>query len=181
MPDGIRADENALEPSRLSTARFEQLVRHEQDAVYRGMLRVCRNVADAEDVTADALLQAFQKVSQLRDDASFRAWLQQIGRRLCWRLRRRQDLFTVMPDLPIAAAGPTPEEQASMQQLHAAVEQMLRDMPPLLSQAYILTELEEIPGPEAAQRLEISLPALKARLRRARHFVRERMKEEIWK
>ncbi len=54
---------------------FETLVNQHKDAVYRQMLRVCGNHADAEDVLIEALLKAYRHLDQLRDSVAFRAWL----------------------------------------------------------------------------------------------------------
>ena len=145
------------------------------------MLRVCRNEADAEDVLVDSYWKAWNHLEQLRDDGSFAAWLVQIGRRLCWRLRRRQDLpIFALTQEPIAGE-PTPEQEASVRQLQDAMHSVLAALPPKLRVAYELGELQELTGPEAAQQLRLNLATYKSRLLRAKQIVRERMNGEIWK
>ena len=70
ITDGV-SHEHATMPS----ANFEFLVNQHKDAVYRQMLRVCGNHADAEDVLIEALLKAYRNLDQLRDAGAFRAWL----------------------------------------------------------------------------------------------------------
>src|SRR5690348_4457818 len=60
------------------------------------MVRVCGNQADAEDVLMEALLKAYRHLDQLRESGAFKAWLAQIARRLCWQLRRRDELLPLV-------------------------------------------------------------------------------------
>lgn len=161
--------------------RFERLVRQHQDAIYRGMLRVCHNAEDAEDVLADSFLKAWQHLGQLRDDGSFRSWLLQIGRRVCWRLRSRADLNLLELLQEPEAAGPSPEQLASMEQLKSAMQSLLATMPLKLREAYEMGEQLDLKGEEAAQKLGVKLATYKSRLLRAKQMVRERMNGEVWK
>jgi RNA polymerase sigma-70 factor (ECF subfamily) len=61
--------------STIAEMNFEELANEHKDAVYRQMLRVCGNHADAEDVLMEALLKAYRSLGQLREAAAFRAWL----------------------------------------------------------------------------------------------------------
>jgi DNA-directed RNA polymerase specialized sigma24 family protein len=73
-----------LDASRPDSTDFDALTRQHKDSVYRQLLRVCGNHEDAEDVLVEALLKAYRHLNQLRDSEAFRAWLAQIGRRVCW-------------------------------------------------------------------------------------------------
>ena len=75
---------------------FEALANEHKDAIYRQMLRVCGNREDAEDVLIEALLKAYTSMDQLRDSASFRAWLAQIARRVCWQLKEHEALLPLL-------------------------------------------------------------------------------------
>jgi len=48
-------------------AEFTELAEAHRDAVYRQMLRLCGNRADAEDVLTDALLTAYRRMETLRE------------------------------------------------------------------------------------------------------------------
>jgi len=75
---------------------FEKLANENKDAVYRQMLRVCGNREDAEDVLVEALLKAYRNLDTLRESTAFRAWLAQIGRRVCWQLKEKEALLPVL-------------------------------------------------------------------------------------
>jgi RNA polymerase sigma-70 factor (ECF subfamily) len=161
---------------------FEALANEHKDAIYRQMLRVCGNHEDAEDVLIEALLKAYCSLQQLRDSESFRAWLAQIARRVCWQLKEREALLPLLQlselkedgmDLRDQAASP--EEFAATAQMRQLLKNAVAQLTPDFRAVYELRDIEELPGEEVARRLGISLRAMKSRLHRARTILRERM------
>jgi RNA polymerase sigma-70 factor (ECF subfamily) len=158
---------------------FEALAAAHKDAVYRQLIRTCGNQEDAEDVLIEALLKAYQNLDQLREHAAFRAWLAQIGRRVCWQLKRREALAPLI-DLSEAEergmqpvdTGPSPETALARQRLRELLRQAVDQLEPEYRAVYVLRDLEEYSGPEAARKLGITLAAQKSRLHRARAQVR---------
>lgn len=159
---------------------FEELVNDHKDAVYRQMVRACGNREDAEDVLVEALLRAYQGLDQLREEAAFRSWLAQIGRRLCWQLKGRESLQPVFQlsalesqDRQLADPEPLPDAQAAAAQLRQALHEAVERLPSDYRAVYELREIQELTGEEVAQRLGITLAAQKSRLHRARALVRD--------
>ncbi len=163
---------------------FEELTNEHKDAVYRQMLRVCGNHADAEDVLMEALLKAYKSLEQLRDAASFRAWLGQIARRLCWQLREREALtpllqLSVMEDegTELESKGESPDVELARREMKAVLWKAIGELPQDAREIYVLRDIEEMSGEEVAKKLGITLAAMKSRLHRARQGVRERLDE----
>jgi len=161
---------------------FEELANEHKDAVYRQMLRVCGNHADAEDVLMEALLKAYRSLGQLREAAAFKAWLAQIARRLCWQLREREALapllqLSVMEDegAELASQGEALDVELARREMKALLWQAINELPPEAREMYLLRDIEEMSGDEVAKKLGISVPAMKSRLHRARQAVRERL------
>jgi RNA polymerase sigma-70 factor (ECF subfamily) len=160
---------------------FEALTNQHKDAVYRQMLRVCGNREDAEDVLIEALLRAWRHIDRLQSAGAFRAWLAQIARRDCFRIRRREALLPLeqMPEYEAAGTTPSPEEQAAVAQMKAIVLGALRALPLAFREVYELRDIEEKRGEEVARSLGISLTAMKSRLHRARAMMRERLDADL--
>jgi RNA polymerase sigma-70 factor (ECF subfamily) len=161
---------------------FEELTNEHKDAVYRQMLRVCGNHADAEDVLMEALLKAYRSLGQLREAAAFRAWLGQIGRRLCWQLREREAMapllqLSAMEDegVELASRGEAVDVELARREMKALLWQVIGGLPEETRETYLLRDVEEISGEEVAKKLGITIPAMKSRLHRARQAVRERL------
>lgn len=161
---------------------FEELANQHKDAVYRQMLRVCGNHADAEDVLMEALLKAYRSLEQLREPAAFKAWLAQIARRLCWQLREREALapllqLSVMEDegTELTSPGEALDVELARREMKALLWQAINELPAESRETYLLRDVEEMSGEGVAKKLGITLPAMKSRLHRARQAVRERL------
>ncbi|WP_421791335.1 RNA polymerase sigma factor [Hyphobacterium sp.] len=71
-----------------SDRAFEQLARRHSAALRTFLRGVCRNQALADDIAQDALIRAWRRLDQLRDENAFRSWLFGIGWRLASEERR---------------------------------------------------------------------------------------------
>jgi RNA polymerase sigma-70 factor (ECF subfamily) len=158
---------------------FEALAAEHKDAVYRQLIRTCGNQADAEDVLVEALLKAYQNLDRLREHSAFRAWLAQIGRRVCWHLKTREGLAPLMRLSGLGGDGaqpvdpsPSPELLLQRQQFRDLLHEAVDHLDEAHRAVYVLRDLEGHSGQEVAQRLGITLAAEKSRLHRARAQVR---------
>lgn len=161
---------------------FERLANEHKDAVYRQLIRTCGNREDAEDVLIEALLKAYRNLDQLRAHEAFRAWLGQIGKRVCWQLRKREALMPLLQlssledegqDLP--TADPPLDTTLARQQMKDVLMDAVASLPRDYSEVYRMRDLEGRSGEEVARRLNISLQAMKSRLHRGRAMVRENL------
>jgi RNA polymerase sigma-70 factor (ECF subfamily) len=150
------------------------------------MLRVCGNREDAEDVLIEALLKAYCSMGQLRDSASFRAWLAQIARRVCWQLKEHESLLPLLQLSELEADGldlrdlaAAPEELAAAAQMRQLLRNAVATLKPEFRAVYELRDIDELPGEEVAVRLGLSLRAMKSRLHRARSLLREHMEAAL--
>jgi RNA polymerase sigma-70 factor (ECF subfamily) len=161
---------------------FEELANEHKDAVYRQMLRVCGNHADAEDVLMEALLKAYRGLGQLREAGAFRAWLGQIARRLCWQLKEREAMAPLLQLSAMEEVGVELESKAealdvdlARQEIKSVLWQAIAELPPDAREVYMLRDVEDLSGEEVSKALGISLAAMKSRLHRARGTLRERL------
>jgi len=158
---------------------FEALAAEHKDAVYRQLIRACGNREDAEDALIEALLKAYRNLEQLQESSAFRAWLAQIGRRVCWQLKAREALLPIMQlsaleeeGVEIADVGASAEMQVARQQMKEILARAVAALPAGEREVYQLRDIEELSGEDVAKRLGISLAAMKSRLHRARSDVR---------
>jgi RNA polymerase sigma-70 factor (ECF subfamily) len=165
---------------------FEALANKHKDAVYRQMLRACGNREDAEDVLIEALFRAYRYLDDLDQPESFRASLASIGRRVCWRLKRREALMPLiqlseMEDegIQIPSSAPGSDAQWDAIQMKERLETALRMLPDDYRRIYEMRDLQDQSGEQVAAALGISVPAMKSRLHRARALLRERLDEVL--
>lgn len=161
---------------------FEALVNQHKDAVYRQMLRVCGNHADAEDVLIEALLKAYRHLDQLRDAVAFRAWLAKIANRVCWQLRKREALMPLLQlssleeeGTELVAGAPLVDMQLALAEMKDLLITAIAALPARYREVYEMRDLQNVPGGEVARKVGITAAAMKSRLHRARALVREHL------
>jgi RNA polymerase sigma-70 factor (ECF subfamily) len=158
---------------------FEELANQHKDAVYRQLMRACGNREDAEDVLIEALLKAYRNLGQLQEPEAFRAWLAQIGRRVCWQLKQREALLPILQlsaleedGMHLQSKQESAESSAARVQMKRLLESAIRSLPVAEREVYELRDIKELGGEETAAQLNISLTAMKSRLHRARTNLR---------
>jgi RNA polymerase sigma factor (sigma-70 family) len=148
---------------------IEALLAASKPDLQRFARRLCAGPEDAEDAVQNALWILHRKVGMLRAVPAFAGWLFRMVARECRRLMRKAGITLDPSELDAMAAPRIPSEL--QRDLASAIEALPGDYRRVL----ILRDIEEMTTPEAAEALNLSLEAVKSRLRRAREQVRERL------
>jgi RNA polymerase sigma-70 factor (ECF subfamily) len=166
---------------------FESLVRRYDRNVFRIAQHITQNREDAEDVVQDAFLKAYQNLGQFQGQSKFYTWLVRIAvNEALMRLRRRrpermvsidEDVKTEEDSMPreIADWSPNPEQQYTQAELKDILGKTIQGLPPSFRTVFVLRDVEGLSTEETASALELSVPAVKSRLLRARLQLRERL------
>ena len=166
---------------------FEQLVRRYDRNVFRIAQHITQNREDAEDVVQDAFLKAFRNLGQFQGQSKFYTWLVRIAvNEALMRLRRRrpermvsldEDVKTEEDSMPreVADWSPNPEQLYSQAELKDILSKTIQGLPPGFSAVFVLRDVEALSTEETAEALNLSIPAVKSRLLRARLQLRERL------
>ena len=166
---------------------FEQLVRRYDRNVFRIAQHITQNREDAEDVVQDAFLKAFRNLGQFQGQSKFYTWLVRIAvNEALMRLRRRrpermvsldEDVKTDEDSMPreVADWSPNPEQLYSQAELKDILTKTIQGLPPGFRAVFVLRDVEALSTEETAEALNLSIPAVKSRLLRARLQLRERL------
>lgn len=145
---------------------FEELVRRHRTRIYRVALRMLANPADAEDAAQDAFLQCWSALPRFRAESSFSTWLVQIVTNRCLNmLRSRRAVAFAVPNVE------RPERSTEVVETRAeleALERALVGLTPEQRAPLVLHEVEGLSYEEIAYVLEVTVPAVKGRIHRAR-------------
>lgn len=160
-------------------ANIERLISRHKQAVYRQMVRVCGNHADAEDALSTAILAALRAAESIRDPGNFHAWLVRVGSRACARRRIRDHIASQVSLEELSQRGfdlssdeSNPGDATDMAMFKARVTDAIDGLPEVLRETYIRRELEQESAESVARALKISVAAVKSRLHRARLLMR---------
>ncbi len=153
------------------TAAFEELYRAHVGRVHGAILRlVGMDRARAEELTQDAFVRAWQKLSSFRHESAFSTWLYRLGvNTALMDLRGRRDEETVdHAALELAAGGEVPFCAAERGDLERAVS----NLPPRARAVLVLHDVEGWKHEEISVELGMAVGSSKAQLHRARGLLR---------
>src|ERR1700746_4096975 len=166
---------------------FEELVRRYDRNVFRIAQHITQNREDAEDVVQDAFLKAYSNLEQFQGQSKFYTWLVRIAvNEALMKLRRRRPERTVSLDeevkteddsVPreVADWSPNPEQQYTQAELREILDKTIHGLPATFRTVFVLRDVEGLSTEETAEALDLSVPAVKSRLLRARLQLRERL------
>jgi RNA polymerase sigma-70 factor (ECF subfamily) len=166
---------------------YEQLVHMYDRRVFRIVNHITQNREDAEDVVQDAFLKAYKNLDRFQGNSKFYTWLVRIAvNEALMKLRKRKTSRTVSMDDDVeteegsiprefADWGPNPEQRYDQEETAEILQKTIQGLPPNFRTVFVLRDVENMSTEETAQMLDLSVPAVKSRLLRARLQLRERL------
>jgi len=163
---------------------YADLVRAHQDEIFRLCVSLLGNEAEAEDAAQESFLKAYRALAAFRQDSSFSTWLYRIAYRQCldllrFRTRRKADSLEKLLEEhgdAIQHLFASPEDHSRLMENRELVHRLLSTLSPDYRNALYLREMHGLTYAEIAAVMGTSLDGVKARLRRARKFLREKMR-----
>ena len=163
-----------------SPAAFAELREIYAQRVYRKLLAITKNREDAEDALQETFLRAYLALHSFEEGSSFYTWVMKIAINSALMILRRRRLHPeVSFDVPgeteeaisvfeFKDTGPSPEHICVHRQRYAYMLRSIWNLQPRLRQVMEMQMMGNCSIREIAQALEISEPAVKSRLARAR-------------
>jgi RNA polymerase sigma-70 factor (ECF subfamily) len=177
-------------PAKTSTSEAplsaEQVYHVYAPRVYNMARRMVRSDIDAEDVTQDVLLLVVRKLPTFRGESAFPTWLHRVTVNTALSHRRREavrlDQIALGSSLEARGEeGPLPgpprvlgpDAQVLIHETHQLIQRAIDSLPLAYRTVFLLADVEGLPNATIAERLDMSLAAVKSRLHRARRMVRD--------
>jgi RNA polymerase sigma-70 factor (ECF subfamily) len=164
------------------TALFEMLFHRHSQRIYRTARAILRDDEEAGDVVQETFLRAFRHLDQFAGRARFSTWLTKIAVYEARARARRRRTREVGPRKSAApkkreerAIGPEQERRVLVRETRTMLEAAIDALPSLYRTVFVMKEVEEMSVAEVAACLNLSVEAVKARLRRARILLRKKL------
>jgi RNA polymerase sigma-70 factor (ECF subfamily) len=169
---------------------FGELYKRYQRKAYCTALRILRNQQDAEDAAQRAFQRALVNLHRFRQDSTFSTWLTRIvineALMLLRQRRTREPLYESGVDAErgdgapeIADGGPTPEELLCESERRATLRQAIAELRENLRVVVHHRELQGLTSAQTAQRLGLTVSAVKARTMHARRFLKKHVERNF--
>jgi RNA polymerase sigma-70 factor, ECF subfamily len=157
------------------------------DFVWRSARRLGVRSSYLDDVVQDVFVVVQRQLAGFEQRATLKSWLFGITRRVVRDRRRsaRRRPTEALDSDPCDVATHAPDEQLAMREQAALLHALLETLDDDKREAFVLSELEQMSGPEIAAALALNLNTAYARVRAARlafeaalerHEARERVR-----
>ncbi|WP_421877756.1 sigma-70 family RNA polymerase sigma factor [Marinoscillum sp.] len=169
---------------------FAELMSRYKKPVYHMILKMVRNVDDAEDLTIEAFAKAFRNLARFKKDYTFSTWLFRIATNNAIDFIRKKKLETYSlntsftddsgesVNIDVEASDRTPDQEAINAQKIELVRMFVTKLPAKYQRLVKLRYFDELSYEEIAQELEAPLGTVKAQLHRARELMYELVKDK---
>ena len=167
---------------------YAELCRRHSQQILRTVLRITRDVADAEDTLQEALLKAHIHIGGFEGRSAFSSWLTRIAINSALMLSRKKrsqpvDSFESDSDIddfklpePMETSH-NPEESCILNALENECVRAIQHLSPTLQVVVQIRYREDASIAQIAKMLDISESAVKSRLLRARSKIREHLEK----
>jgi RNA polymerase sigma-70 factor, ECF subfamily len=169
-------------------AAFERLYRLHSRRVYSLCLRMVGNTAEAEDLTQEAFLQLFRKISTFRGESAFSTWLHRLAVNVVlMKLRKKSGKETSLEQVtePDEESGSprrdfgAPDLKLSGSLDRVNLQRAVDQLPPGYKAVFVLHDVQGYEHNEIADIMGCSIGNSKSQLHKARMRLRDLLHEEI--
>ncbi|MGQ0613202.1 MAG: RNA polymerase sigma factor [Planctomycetaceae bacterium] len=168
---------------------YSVLVQRHENSVMSLTYRYLGNRADAEDLSQEVFLRIYRARKRYRPEAKFTTWLYRVAANACLNEMRRRKTRATHGASPLREAGEEegaapaatgdagagPVEALAREELRGQVRAAVDALPERQRLALLMNKFHGLGYEELAQTLELSVPAVKSLLTRARENVRARI------
>jgi len=170
--------------ARGDTVAFEKLIERHQSLVVGTVARMLGSNSDVEDIAQQVFIRVWKSASRYVPRAKFTTWLLKITRNLVFNEMRRAKRRAHAPLQPEPnveemqlkdESNPSPDASLLELELQEAIEKAIGELPETQRMALVLRRYEEFSYEQIADILNLSVPAVKSVLFRARTELRVRL------
>lgn len=169
---------------------FAKLMERYKKPVYHMILKMVRNVDDAEDLTIEAFAKAFRNLKRFKKDYTFSTWLFRIATNNAIDFIRKKKLETYSlntsftdesgdsVNIDVEDRNLTPDEETIKTQKIELVRMFVTKLPAKYQRLVRLRYFDELSYEEIAKELDAPLGTVKAQLHRARELMYDLVKDK---
>jgi len=170
------------------TSAFEKVIERHQALVAGTAARMLGSNSDVEDIAQQVFIRVWKSARRYVPRAKFTTWLLKITRNLVFNELRRAKRRAHVPlqsepgaeEIPLKdETNPAPDASLLEDELQRAIEEAIMQLPESQRMALVLRRYEQLSYEEIAEVLDLSVPAVKSVLFRARTELRSRLNKYL--
>lgn len=167
------------------TAALEALIERHQALVVGTVARMLGSNSEVEDIAQQVFIRVWRSAARYVPQAKFTTWLLKIARNLVFNEMRRSKRHVSVPlqseagakEIPVKTdPAQAPDRSLLDRELEQAIAKAIAELPDTQRMAVVLRRYQDLSYEEIADVLDLSVPAVKSVLFRARTELRVRLK-----
>lgn len=163
---------------------FGELISRYSEKAHHLALRITRCDEDAEEVLQDVFTNVYRKIESFKGDSAFSSWLYRITANTSFMKLRKRKQHAAISLEEISAnvreswvANRTDacdvEYLSTRHELRAELEKAITHLPEEYRMIFVLRDVDGMSNEDVARMLDVTVPAVKSRLHRARMMLRK--------
>ena len=176
----LQGDENA----------YAEIIKRYRNSLYSVLFKMVKNKEEAEDLLQEAFIKAFRALESFNENYAFSTWLYKIAVNNCIDFLRKKRLQIFSYDKPLSVKDgevrrdypdpdQTPEHLLLSREKTQIINEAIDQLPPKYRIVIDLRHRQELSYEEIADRLNLPLGTVKARIFRAREILKRNLKGKI--
>jgi len=175
---------------------FELIVGRYMEKIYNLAYRITRDHYKSEEVLQEVYMTLVKKLHTFRGDSNFSSWLYRVTANASYMLLRAERKYE--HDLSLENYVPYDSKGTLMGRIHhkdwssrpdiviyikealEILEKAIDELPEVYRVVFYLRDIEGLSNEEVSQVLEISVPAAKSRIHRARLYIRDKVSDYFY-
>ena len=161
-----------------------KLVKQYEQTVYNFAYKICRNKERAEHTMQETFLSMVKSIKQFSGKSKLSTWLYTVVSNHCLMMARsnKKHLHTSLDDEDglideknITDWKISPQRIAENDELKDILNEAINKLPPDYRVVFMLRDIQGFSTEETGKAIDLSVPAVKSRLHRARAFLRNEL------
>lgn len=165
-----------------------ELVKQYEQTVYNFSFKICRHKDRAEHTMQETFLSMVKNLHQFSGESKLSTWLYRVVANHCLMLARSENKYgftslddeeALIDEKNIADWKVTPDRVTENNELKEKLDEAIQKLAPEYRIVFMLRDVEGLSTEETAKIVELSVPAVKSRLHRARAFLRNELNKRF--
>lgn len=165
-----------------------ELVKLYEQTVYNFSFKICRNKDRAEHTMQETFLSMVKSIGQFSGQSKLSTWLYRVVSNHCLMLARTEgkhefssfeDEDAIIDEKSIADWKVTPDKVTENNELRTILDSAIEKLPADYRIVFMLRDVEGLSTEETAKMVDLTIPAVKSRLHRARSFLRDELNGKL--
>ena len=173
-----------------SKSALSELVKKYEQTVYNFAFKICRDKDRAEHTMQETFLSMVKSLKQFSGKSKLSTWLYTIVSNHCLMLARSKKKYDydtlendegLIDDKNVVDWNFSPEKLAENNELKKVLDEAIQKLPHEYRIVFLLRDVEGLSTKETGEIVNLSVPAIKSRLHRARAFLRNELNNTLGK